>query len=305
MRALRPVGGVAFCAAHEPQVSGEGKGPVEVTMQSNFELKIGPRKGWQPLDLREIYLYRELLGFLIWRDIKIRYRQTLLGAVWALLQPLAAMLVFTLIFHRLAGVASDGAPYPLFAFAGVAVWTFFSTAVSQSSNSLIANQQLISKIYFPRIFIPLGAIGAFLLDLALSLALLALLLLYYRWSVGVAVLQLPLYIAAAGLSASGVGLALSAINVRFRDVKYAVPFLVQMGLFVTPVIYPIRYIPGRWQMMAGLNPMVGVVVGFRHAILGSPVSWPQVTLSLAVSLFLFVAGLLIFRRMEHYFADVI
>jgi len=282
-----------------------GMGPVEVMMQANFELKIEPRKGWQPLDLKEVYLYRELLGFLIWRDIKIRYRQTFLGAVWAILQPLAAMLIFTLIFHRLAGVASDGAPYPLFAFTGVAVWTFFSTAVSQSSNSLIANQQLVSKIYFPRIFIPLGAIGAFLLDLALSLALLALLLLYYRWPVSAALLQLPLYIAGAGLSASGMGLALSAINVRFRDVKYAVPFLVQMGLFVTPVIYPIRYIPARWQLLAGLNPMVGVVVGFRHAILGSPASWAQIAISLSVSLCLFVGGLLIFRRMEHYFADVI
>jgi lipopolysaccharide transport system permease protein len=274
-------------------------------MQSCFELKIEPRRGWQPLDLNEIYLYRELLGFLIWRDIKIRYRQTLLGAVWAILQPLAAMLIFTLVFHRLAGVASDGAPYPLFAFTGVAVWTFFSTAVSQSSNSLIANQQLVSKIYFPRIFIPLGAIGAFLLDLALSLTLLALLLLYYRWSITAALLELPLFIAGACLAASGMGLALSAINVRFRDVKYAVPFLVQMGLFVTPVIYPIRYIPGRWQLLAGLNPMVGVVVGFRHAILGSPASWPQIAISLSVSLFMFVGGLLVFRRMERYFADVI
>jgi lipopolysaccharide transport system permease protein len=274
-------------------------------MQSNFELKIEPRKGWQPLDLKEVYLYRELLGFLIWRDIKIRYRQTLLGALWAILQPLAAMVIFTLIFHRLAGVSSDGAPYPLFAFTGVAVWTFFSASVAHSSNSLIANQQLVSKIYFPRIFIPLGAIGAFLLDLALSLVLLGLLLLYYRWSIGISVLQLPLYIVAAGLSASGIGLALSAINVRFRDVKYAVPFLVQMGMFVTPVIYPIRYIPGRWQLLAGLNPMVGVVVGFRHAILGSPVSWLQIAISLSVSLFLFVGGLLVFRRMEHYFADVI
>jgi len=274
-------------------------------MPSSFEVTIRARTGWQPVDFKEIFLYRELLAFLVWRDIKIRYRQTLLGGLWAVLQPLNAMFILTFIFNRLAGVSSDGPPYPLFAFAGLAPWTFFSTAVSQSSNSLVSNQALISKVYFPRVFIPLGAIGALLLDLALSLGLLFLLMLYYRWPVSVKVLWLPVFTLAAVLATSGSGLILSAFNVSFRDVKYAVPFLIQMGIFVTPVIYPIRYIPGHWRILMGLNPMTGVVLGFRYSLLGSASPWPIMGLSLAMSLAIFVAGLLIFRRMERRFADII
>jgi lipopolysaccharide transport system permease protein len=274
-------------------------------MSSSFEVQIRPRTGWQPVDFKEIFLYRELLAFLVWRDIKIRYRQTLLGGLWAVLQPLIAMLILTFIFHRLAGVNSDGPPYPLFAFAGLAPWTFFSTAVSQSSNSLVSNQALISKVYFPRVFIPLGAIGALLLDLTLSLGLLGLLMCYYRWPISAKLLWLPVFILAAVLATSGAGLILSALNVSFRDVKYAVPFLIQMGIFVTPVIYPIRYIPGHWRILMGLNPMTGVVLGFRYALLGSASPWPIMGLSLNVSLVIFVVGLLIFRRMERRFADII
>jgi lipopolysaccharide transport system permease protein len=177
--------------------------------------------------------------------------------------------------------------------------------VTQSSNSLIANQQLVSKVYFPRIFIPLGAIGALLMDLVLSLGLFAVLMLYYRWPVTPALFWLPVFLLGAILAAGGVGLTLSALNVSFRDVKYAVPFMVQMGLFVTPVIYPAHYIPQRWQILMGLNPMAGVVIGFRHALLGSQASWKVMGLSLAMSAFLFVCGLLIFRRMENRFADII
>ena len=274
-------------------------------MPSSFEVTIRARTGWQPVDFREIFLYRELLAFLVWRDIKIRYRQTLLGGLWAVLQPLIAMFILTFIFNRLAGVSSDGPPYPLFAFAGLAPWTFFSTAVSQSSNSLVSNQALISKVYFPRVFIPLGAIGALLLDLALSLGLLFLLMLFYRWPVSAKLLWLPVFTLAAVLATSGSGLILSAFNVSFRDVKYAVPFLIQMGIFVTPVIYPIRYIPGHWRILMGLNPMTGVVLGFRYSLLGSASPWPIMGLSLAMSLAIFVAGLLIFRRMERRFADII
>jgi lipopolysaccharide transport system permease protein len=272
---------------------------------SSFELTIRPRKGWQPVDWKEIFLYRELLAFLMWRDIKIRYRQTLLGGLWAVLQPLIAMLIFTFVFNRLAGVKSDGPPYPLFAFAGLVPWTFFSTAVSQSSNSLVANQQLVSKVYFPRVFIPLGAVGALLLDMAFSLLLLGVLMLHYRWALSLNVLLLPIFVLAAVLSASGLGMILSALNVSFRDVKYAVPFLIQMGIFVTPVIYPAHYIPERWQVLMGLNPMAGVVIGFRHCLLGSAASWGVMGMSLGVSLALFVAGLLVFRRMERRFADII
>src|SRR5256714_3981344 len=274
-------------------------------MAPSFELVIKPRSGWQPIDWKEVILHRELLGFLIWRDIKIRYRQTLLGGLWAVLQPLVAMLIFTFVFNRLAGVRSDGPPYPLFAFAGLVPWTFFSNGISTSSNSLVANQQLVSKIYFPRVFIPLGSIAALLVDLCFSLVLLFGLMIKYHWSLTYHALLLPIFIAAAFLSASGIGLALSAFNVSFRDIKYTVPFLIQMGLFVTPVIYPLHYIPARLQPLVGLNPMAGVVLGFRSALLGSPADWGLIRLSLLMSVVLFVGGLLIFRRMESRFADII
>lgn len=257
------------------------------------------------MDWKEIFLYRELLAFLMWRDVKIRYRQTLLGGLWAVLQPLIAMLIFTFVFNRMAGVKSDGPPYPLFAFAGLAPWTFFSTAVSQSSNSLVTNQQLVAKVYFPRVFIPVGAVGALLLDLLFSLGLLGVLMVYYRWPINSHIVLLPIFILGAIFSAAGFGLALSALNVSFRDVKYAVPFLIQMGIFLTPVIYPLRYIPEKWQMLLGLNPMTGVVLGFRYALLGTPASWSVMAVSLAVSVLLFIFGLLIFRRMERVFADII
>ncbi len=274
-------------------------------MSTTFELTIRPRKGWQAIDFKEIYLYRELLAFLVWRDIKIRYRQTLLGGLWAILQPFITMLVFTFVFNRMAGVKSDGPPYPLFAYAGLAPWTFFSTSITQSSNSLISNQQLVSKVYFPRIFIPLGAIGALLLDLVLSLSLFAGMMVYYHWRLTWAILWLPVFLMAALLAASGAGLILSALNVSFRDVKYAVPFMVQIGLFLTPVIYPARYLSQRGQILMGLNPMAGVVIGFRHALLGSPASWGLMGLSLGVSVLIFGCGLLIFRRLENKFADII
>lgn len=274
-------------------------------MSATFELTIRPRRGWQPIDFKELYVYHELLAFLIWRDVKIRYRQTLLGGLWAVLQPFIAMLIFAFIFNRLAHVQSDGPPYKLFAFTGLAPWTFFSASILQSSNSLIANHQLVSKVYFPRIFIPLGAIGALLVDLFLTLGLLSVMMVFYRWPLTTHVFWLPVFILGAVLAAAGTGLILSALNVSFRDVKYVVPFMVQMGLFVTPVIYPAHYIPQRWQFLMGLNPMAGVVIGFRYALLGTPASWRIMEVSMAVSLLLFVSGLLIFRRMENRFADII
>ncbi len=274
-------------------------------MAADYELVIKPRSGWQPIDIKEVILYRELLGFLVWRDIKIRYRQTALGALWAILQPLVGMLIFTLVFNRLAGVHSDGAPYPLFAFAGLVPWTFFSNGVTTSSNSLIGNQQLVSKVYFPRIFIPLGSIAALLVDFGLSVVILFFMMLKYHWALTYRIAWLPVFTLAAFLAASGIGLVLSALNVNFRDVKYAVPFLIQMGIFVTPVIYPLRYIPARWQTLTGLNPMAGIVLGFRTAFLGSPAPWALIEISLLMSVLLFILGLLIFRRMERRFADLI
>jgi lipopolysaccharide transport system permease protein len=272
---------------------------------SSYELVIKPRTGWRVIDFREVSRYRELFAFLVWRDIKVRYRQTLLGGLWAVLQPLLAMIVFTIIFHRLAGIGTDGAPYPLFAFAGLAPWTFFSASVTQSSNSLIGNQNLVSKIYFPRLFIPLGAVSALLMDLLLSLGIFSVLLIWYHWRLTAAIFFLPIFVVAAFLAAGGVGLVLSALNVNFRDVKYAVPFLIQMGLFVTPVIYPARYVPKRWTWILAINPMSGVVLGFRRCLLGAGESWTLIVSSLAVCVLLFMVGLFVFGRMERRFADII
>ncbi len=274
-------------------------------MVSLLEFEIKPRRGWQALNLREIWDYRGLFGFLVWRDITIRYKQTVLGSVWAVLQPLIGMLVFTLIFHRLAGIQSDGPPYPLFVYAGLVPWTFFANAVSLSSNSLVGNQQLISKVYFPRMLVPLGSIGAFLLDLLIGLLLLVGLMIYYRWSLSSHLVLLPLFVLGSFLAASGLGFILSALNVYFRDVKYAVPFFVQMGMFVTPVLYPMSYIPEDFRILMGLNPVAGMVEGFRYSLLGKPAHWGLTGISLATSIGLFFAGLYIFRRMESRFADVI
>jgi lipopolysaccharide transport system permease protein len=250
-------------------------------------------------------MQRELLAFLIWRDIKIRYRQTLFGGLWAVIQPLAGMVVFTLLFNRLAHIGSDNAPYPVFAFAGLVCWTLFANGVSLSSSSLIGNQQLISKIYFPRIFIPLGSIGALLLDMVLNLLLMGGLMAYYHWPLSVNVIWLPLFLLLTLLTTCGIGFILSAVNVRFRDVKYVVPYLLQMWFFVTPVIYPNSFVPDRYQLLLALNPMTGVVAGFRHSLLGTAVRWEMIALSSLVSISLFIVGLFAFRRMETYFADVI
>jgi lipopolysaccharide transport system permease protein len=274
-------------------------------MKSSAELLLRPHTGWQPIDLREIYKSRELFGFLVWRDIKIRYKQTILGGFWAVFQPLTAMLVFTLFFNRLAGIQTDGTPYPLFAFSGLVLWTFFANSVSMSSNSLVGNQVLVSKIYFPRIFIPLASIGALGLDLLIGVLLVFAMMIYYRWSVLSGALLIPVYVLGTLLAASGLGLILSALNVHFRDVKYAVPFFIQMGLFISPVIYPLRYVPASYRLLLGLNPMSGMIVGFRHSLLGGPTDWALVLASLATSVFLFLAGLFIFRRMERRFADII
>lgn len=277
----------------------------QISTPAAINILIKPRKGWQTVDFAEAFRYRELFFFLAWRDIKIRYRQTMLGGLWAVLQPLLAMLIFSFVFNRLAGVRSDGPPYALFVFAGLAPWTFFSNAVTQSSNSLLASERLVSKIYFPRIFIPMAAAGGLLLDFFVSLTLVAVLMLHYHWPFTYHVLLLPVFVLGIFLAASGLGLALSACNVIFRDVKYAVPFFIQMGLFVTPVVYPLRYVPQRWQGLMGLNPMTGMILGLRHALLGSPVPLKLELVSFAICVGLFVSGLLIFRRIERKFADMI
>lgn len=270
-----------------------------------FELVIRPREGWQPVDLREIWTYRDLLRFLVWRDIKIRYKQTLLGGLWAVLQPLIAMLIFGLLFNRIAGIRNVGAPYPLFTFAGLVPWTFFANAIGLASNSLVGSEQMIRKIYFPRVMLPMAMIAALALDMLISLVMMAGLMLYYRWPTTTALLWLPVFLFGSCLASSGLGLFLSALNVQYRDVKYAVPFFTQMMFFVTPVLYPVSLVPANFQFILVLNPIAGMVEGFRHALLGSPVSWTLVTASFTESLLLFLAGLFFFRRLERTFADVI
>jgi lipopolysaccharide transport system permease protein len=264
------------------------------------------------LGLRDLWSYRELLYFLTWRDVKVRYKQTVLGAAWAILQPLLTALVFTIFFGRLAGIPSEGLPYPLFAYAGLLAWTFFAQGLTQSAASLVGSANLITKVYFPRLVIPLSSVVAGLVDLAVAFPVLGVFLLWYRHAPGPELLFLPAFLALALLTVAGVGTWLAALNVEYRDVRYAVPFLVQLWLFVTPVIYPssvvVRQLE-RWGLpgwLAGVNPMAGVVEGFRWSLLGAPPLTPGLlAASVAVAAAVAVSGVLYFRRVERSFADVV
>jgi lipopolysaccharide transport system permease protein len=269
-------------------------------------ITLRPTRGWISLDLRELHRYRDLIAFFAWRDIKVRYRQTFLGASWALIQPLLTMSIMAVVFGRLAGVPSDGIPYPLFCFTGVVLWSFFSQAITNSSASVVGNAQLVQKVYFPRLAITIGATLAGLLDFSLSFALLLLIMAAYGFYPRIeVVLCVPILLATWAL-ALGVGSGLAALTVRFRDFRHLVPFLVQLGLFATPVIYPISLIPAAWQPLAGLNPLAGFVESFRWALLGTGREpWPIFSISLLTTTILVPASLMLFRRMERSFADVI
>lgn len=267
---------------------------------------IRPSRGLISLKLRELWDYRELLYFLIWRDIKIRYKQTVLGAAWAILQPLLTMVVFTIFFGRLAGVPSDGIPYPVFSFAALLPWQLFARALTESSNSLVGNQGLITKVYFPRLVIPMSAVLAGLVDFVIAFVVLLIMMVYYGIVPTINVLALPLFLLLAIATALAVGLWLSALNVIYRDVRHTIPFLVQFWLFLTPIAYPTSLVPEQWRTLYGLNPMVGVVEGFRWALLGREGGVGPVVLASALVVgVLLVGGLFYFRRMEKTFADVI
>ena len=269
-------------------------------------LRIQPTRGWVALRLGEVVAYRELLYFLVWRDLKVRYRQTILGIAWAVLQPLLTMLVFTLFFGRLARVPSDGVPYSLFAYAALVPWTFFATGLAMASNSLVASAHLITKVYFPRLTIPFATVLASLVDFALTFPLLFGLMWYHGVAPTVNVLWLPVFIALAFVTALGVGLWLAALNVEFRDVRHAVPFLTQLWMFATPIAYPSSLLPEKWRAVYALNPMVGVVEGFRWALLGTDTRpGPMIVVSAMAAVALLVAGAFFFRRMERTFADVV
>lgn len=267
---------------------------------------IRPSRGWVPLKLADLWEYRELLYFLIWRDVKVRYKQTVLGAAWAIIQPFFTMVVFSVVFGRLAKIPSDGLPYPVFAYCALLPWQLFAHALTESGNSLVASQNLITKVYFPRLVIPLAAVLAGLVDFAIAFLVLLAMMAYYGIAPTAAVATLPLFLLLALTTALGVGLWLSALNVQYRDVRYTIPFLTQFWLFATPVAYPASLVPEPWRAVLGLNPMAGVVEGFRWALLGTAhAPGSMLTVSVVVVLALLVGGLYYFRRMEKTFADVV
>jgi lipopolysaccharide transport system permease protein len=267
---------------------------------------IEPSKGWVSLKLAELWEYRELLYFLTWREVKVRYKQTALGATWAIIQPLFTMLLFSLFFGKLAKMPSDGIPYPLFSLTGLIPWNFFATGLGQSSNSLVTSANLISKVYFPRLAIPLSSILSGVVDFAISFILLIGMMAFYHVTPSVRCVFLPLFFLLAFVTALGVGLWLSALNVEYRDVRYTVPFLTQFWMFATPIVYPSSLLHGVWRTLYGLNPMVGVIEGFRWALLGTNTApGPIIAASSFASILILVGGAFYFRRMEKTFADLI
>jgi len=270
------------------------------------EVVIQPSKGWASLNLSEVWQYRELLYFLSWRDIKVRYKQTALGVAWAVIQPFFTMVLFTLVFGRLAKIPSDGVPYPIFAYAALVPWTFFANSLTQASNSLVTSTNLIKKVYFPRLIIPVSSVISGAVDFAIAFAVLLGMMVFYGVIPTVNVIWLPCFLMLVLITALGVGLWLTAINVQYRDVRYTIPFLTQFWLFATPIAYPSSLLPEPWRSLYGLNPMAGVVEGFRWALLGVETGpGPMMLVSALVALVVLVTGLFYFQRMERTFADIL
>lgn len=269
-------------------------------------LRIQPSHGWVSLRLRELWDYRELLYFLTWRDIKIRYKQTILGAAWAIIQPLFTMLVFSLFFGKLAKVPSDGIPYPIFCYAALVPWTFFANGLTQSSNSLVGSSNLLTKVYFPRLTIPLATVFSGVVDFLLAFGILLVMMRYYGVPITLKILWFPAFLSLALITSLGVGLWLSALNVQYRDVRYVVPFITQFWMLATPIAYPSSLLNDPWRTVYGLNPMAGVIEGFRWALLGSRISVGSLLIvSSAAALMILVGGAFYFRRMEKTFADIV
>jgi lipopolysaccharide transport system permease protein len=273
---------------------------------------IRPASGWQLVNVRELWQYRELLFFLTWRDVKVRYKQTALGAAWAILQPALMMIVFTIFFGRMAKVPTGNMPYPIFVFAGLLPWTFFATAMANAGNSVVGSERLITKIYFPRLAVPLAAVGAAVVDFCIAFGMLIVLMVFYRLKgapvhPGITLLLVPLIFALIMLAATGVGTLLAALNVAYRDFKYVLPFLVQLWLFATPTVYmqPSAEASAKMQIALAINPLAGLIASFRSAVLGSPVPWNHLALSAVCVVVMFVVGCLYFRKVEDSFADII
>lgn len=280
--------------------------PKQVQEPASVVVHIQPSKGWVSLRLRELFEYRELLYFLVWRDIKVRYKQTVLGASWAIIQPFFTMVVFSVFFGKLAKVPSDGVPYPIFAFAALVPWTFFAGSLTNASNSLVGSSNLIKKVYFPRLAIPIATVLSGLVDFAIAFGMLIAMMIWFGVSPTAHALWVPLFLLLALVTALGVGLWLSAMNVQYRDVRYVVPFLTQFWLFATPVAYPSSLLDDKWRAIYALNPMVGVVEGFRWSLLGTTTNPSSIiAVSSTAAVLLLVSGAFYFRRMERTFADVV
>ena len=255
-------------------------------------------------NLIELWRYRELLYFLTWRDIKVRYKQTVLGATWAVMQPLLLMLIFTFVFARLGGIKSENVPYPIFVYAALLPWTFFAHAVTNSGNSLVGSTSLITKVYFPRVIIPAAAVAAGLVDFSIAFILLIVLMFYYHVGLHAGILLLPVFVLMAIMLALGVGMLMSALNVKYRDVRHALPFLIQIWMFASPVMYPVPA-GWRWSWLFALNPMTGIIQGFRSALFEKAFDWPSLGVSAVIILLVLICAVFTFNRMEKSFADVI
>jgi homopolymeric O-antigen transport system permease protein len=266
---------------------------------------VQPRRPFWHLELGHLWEYHELLFFLVWRDVKVRYKQTALGVAWAILQPLLATLIFSIFFGRLARMPSDGIPYPVFAFVALVPWQYFANALTESSNSLVASQNLIKKVYFPRLIIPMASVIAGLVDFCFAFMILIGMMFHYGIRPSGSIFLFPVFLLLAVATALAAGLWLSALNVQFRDVKHTIPFLVQFWFFATPVVYPSSIVPEKWRMWYGLNPMAGVVGGFRYAILGKGHPGPMIWVSAAAVAVMLIGGMLYFRKMESTFADIV
>jgi lipopolysaccharide transport system permease protein len=294
--------------------AGIAEGEAQIThplaRAETFKVVIEPSRGWVSLQLRALWEYRELLYFLVWRDLKVRYKQTALGAAWIVLQPIVSMVVFSFLFGTLLKVPSGNVPYPIFAYAALLPWNYFASSLNRSSTSVVGSAQLITKIYFPRLIIPISGVLSGLVDFAIAFLVLIGLMVYYGVAPTLAVVWLPAFLLLAILTALGFGLWLSALNVRYRDINYLVPFLIQMWMYVTPVIYGSTLIPARFRFLLGLNPMTGVVEGFRWALLGSQLADAQapgllLVVPVIITAVVLVSGAIFFRTTERTFADIV
>lgn len=288
-------------------ISAESSQPSGTTFHLPDEplVVIQSSNSWNLINLRDIWAYRELLFFLTWRDVKVRYKQTLLGAAWAILQPLFMMIIFTIFFGRLAGLDSAGIPYPVFALAGLVPWTFFSNTITASGNSLVGSAHLITKVYFPRLIVPAAAMMAGLVDFVLSFLLLVALMIYYRVPLTAQIVFLPVLVLLTSLFGLGVGTWMSALNVKYRDVRFALPFVIQLWLFVSSVILPSSSVPEKWRWILLFNPMSGIIEGYRAALFGLPFDWPALGIAAVLTVVMLFYSVYSFGKAERSFADII